>query len=259
MHLLTYILYFLIFMSGASFASFLSVLHERGSVSGRSVCTSCLRTLNFYELVPIFSFLILRGACRTCKKIISPVLFLGELGLGVWFLASYSYFSQLQHGFFLFALSLVLGCIFFLLVLEDVQEMQVSTTYLYLLLFVGVAGGLLFIKPVWILASIIIFSPFWIIYFINKNWIGQADPFVYTSLGIFFGPQFSISLFLYSIWIGAIFGVLYLFLVHKKLERGVRLPLLPIIFFSTLIILIFNFHIVQLNDILFLYESLYAH
>jgi leader peptidase (prepilin peptidase)/N-methyltransferase len=39
----------------------------------RSHCTSCDRQLRWYENVPVFSWLVLRGRCRTCDAAISPV------------------------------------------------------------------------------------------------------------------------------------------------------------------------------------------
>lgn len=49
----------------------------------RSFCPSCKKPLAFYELVPIFSFLIQAGKCRNCKSKISWRYPLGELGHGI--------------------------------------------------------------------------------------------------------------------------------------------------------------------------------
>jgi len=59
--------------------SFLNVLGTRYSekdgfrlaAHGRSRCPHCGKSLNWYELVPIFSFIFLRGKCLKCKKKIS--------------------------------------------------------------------------------------------------------------------------------------------------------------------------------------------
>ena len=85
-------------MMGGSIASFVSVYVERQhfknrnkGIWGRSMCESCLKKLNAFELVPVFSYLFLRGKCKNCKQKIPTKLFLGEILLGVWFLASYFY------------------------------------------------------------------------------------------------------------------------------------------------------------------------
>lgn len=38
---------------------------------GRSMCTSCKHDLRWYDLVPVFSFLFLKGRCRYCNNPIS--------------------------------------------------------------------------------------------------------------------------------------------------------------------------------------------
>ena len=65
------ILYSLLFAVGACLYSFLNVIVFRiprgeGFLRGRSRCPSCGRELTAGDLVPIFSFLFLRGKCRTC-------------------------------------------------------------------------------------------------------------------------------------------------------------------------------------------------
>ena len=64
------------FLVGIVIGSFLNVcicrIPRQESVAGaRSHCESCGRTLCWYELIPIFSWLFLRGRCRTCKAPVS--------------------------------------------------------------------------------------------------------------------------------------------------------------------------------------------
>ena len=260
-------IYFLIFILGASFASFLSVYVERGeqdkffSIKNKSICIKCLRKLNYFELAPVFSFLFLRGKCKTCKTKIPTKLFVGEVVLGVWFLATYFYVQPVMYiDFINLILIWVFGSVFFLLCLEDLENMEVSTNLLYFFLFLSLVSlGInsvnspsLFREAVW---GVILVLPLWFITIFKKNWLGEADPYVFTGIGLLFGVQFLISTILYSVWFGAAYGILYLSFVNKKFERGVQIPFLPIIFFSTLFILIFHYHIIKVSDILFIYES----
>jgi prepilin signal peptidase PulO-like enzyme (type II secretory pathway) len=250
-----FFLYFLIFILGSAFASFIAVYVERGSVWGRSMCANCLKKLNIFELVPVFSYIFLQGKCRTCKTKISGKLFLGEIALGLYFLASYFFFLNFEYNLLFILASFSLGTIFFLLVLEDLESMEVSSIFVYLVFVLGFVGMLLhivfgqnsFLQAV---LPLLLFSPFWLLYFINKNYIGEADPFIFSGVGLFYGLQFSLTLFMYTAFFGSVFGVLYLMFINKKFERGIKLPLLPIIFFSTLFILIFNYHILKIEDIL---------
>jgi leader peptidase (prepilin peptidase)/N-methyltransferase len=54
---------------GGAFGSYAGVVASRGwraSLSGRSHCDSCGRSLSWYELIPFASFFALGARCRTC-------------------------------------------------------------------------------------------------------------------------------------------------------------------------------------------------
>ncbi|MHB9879819.1 prepilin peptidase [Pacificimonas sp. ICDLI1SI03] len=70
---------------GLLIGSFIGVVVERwprgeGFARGRSRCDGCGRTLNAAEMVPLLSWLWLRGRCRTCGARVSPLLPLLEIG-----------------------------------------------------------------------------------------------------------------------------------------------------------------------------------
>ena len=65
------------FILGSCIASFINVLIYRiprdlDFVNGRSFCPSCHNTLKPYDMIPVFSWLFLKGKCRFCKEPISP-------------------------------------------------------------------------------------------------------------------------------------------------------------------------------------------
>ena len=76
---------------GVVFGSFIATvairwLAGRSALSGRSGCDGCGRTLTAAELVPLVSFVALRGRCRTCGAAIAPGHAVTELlggGIGV--------------------------------------------------------------------------------------------------------------------------------------------------------------------------------
>jgi leader peptidase (prepilin peptidase)/N-methyltransferase len=64
-------------MLGAVFGSFIATIAirwpaGRSTLSGRSMCDGCGRTLTAMDLIPIISFVLLRGRCRTCGARIAP-------------------------------------------------------------------------------------------------------------------------------------------------------------------------------------------
>ena len=76
------------FVAGLCVGSFLNVCiarwpRELSVIRPRSRCPHCGHQLAWFENIPLFSWLVLRGRCRCCDEPISPTYFLGELGIGI--------------------------------------------------------------------------------------------------------------------------------------------------------------------------------
>ncbi len=82
------------FIGGTIIGSFLNVLILRlpagKKMNGRSHCVHCKHELAALDLVPLFSFLFLRGKCRYCHKQISRRYFYIELFTGLLFALSFA-------------------------------------------------------------------------------------------------------------------------------------------------------------------------
>jgi len=78
---------------GAVWGSFCNMLisriPSRQSISGRSRCPECENTLRVFDLIPILSYIILRGKCRHCGQKISSRYLMVEILMSVLFLLSY--------------------------------------------------------------------------------------------------------------------------------------------------------------------------
>ena len=71
----------MLFLFGLAAGSFINVvslrfqpgqgLLDRKMVGGRSRCPYCQKQLNWYELIPVLSFIIQKGRCRSCHQKIS--------------------------------------------------------------------------------------------------------------------------------------------------------------------------------------------
>lgn len=103
----------LILLFGILIGSFLNVciyrIPRKESIAfGASHCTKCGNRIKWYDLIPIISYLILRGKCRVCKEKISlqyPLIELTNglayfglyriLGFTIWFFISCVVFSIL--------------------------------------------------------------------------------------------------------------------------------------------------------------------
>lgn len=77
------------FLLGTSIGSFLNVWSRRllrgEAPTGRSRCEHCGHVLSPSDLIPLFSFLLLKGRCRYCRKPLSWQYLIVELGTGLLF------------------------------------------------------------------------------------------------------------------------------------------------------------------------------
>ncbi len=76
---------------GAVFGSFINcmswrIANKESVLKGRSHCTSCNHTLGLLDLIPVFSYILLKGKCRYCKRKISPRYMLVELIMALTFI-----------------------------------------------------------------------------------------------------------------------------------------------------------------------------
>lgn len=87
---------FFLFLLGLAVGSFINVVADRLFLSddpklsrdiihSHSMCLSCHHRLSWYDLIPLLSFLLLRGRCRYCQKPIPRRCFFMELVTGLLF------------------------------------------------------------------------------------------------------------------------------------------------------------------------------
>ncbi|MGA2202008.1 MAG: prepilin peptidase [Terriglobales bacterium] len=146
-----------IFAFGLCWGSFLNVCIYRlprgkSVVTPRSACPHCGDPIPLYHNVPVLSWLILRGKCRSCKQPISPRYLVIELLTGLLFLGCYAHF-----GLTLAALKCaVLGYLLLGLVFTDAETKLLPDA----MTLPGLALGIVFslVVPVNDLASRIMFG-----------------------------------------------------------------------------------------------------
>jgi len=110
------------FILGTIFGSFYNVVGFRLSnnesiIKPRSHCPKCGHTLKSYELIPIISYLFLKGKCKNCQCKISPFYIIVELFTGILFSISFYSFSFSYD----LLLSLALVSLFSIIIVTDLN------------------------------------------------------------------------------------------------------------------------------------------
>ncbi|MBC7981687.1 prepilin peptidase [Candidatus Parcubacteria bacterium] len=252
---MTTLILIIIFLLGTIIGSFLNVvifrLNTNLSISrGRSKCFSCNRELEPKDLVPLFSFLMFKGRCRTCKSKISWQYPLVEIGTGIMFvLITYAYFfsntifignnifnkglvlqafTQLAYIKYLFyimdlALLSILMCIF----VYDFRHKIIPDKLVYsgaALMFIKALISIFIFKAdtstvVWMLLSgpivALPFALFWVVS--GGRWMGLGDAKLALIVGWGLGLGYGYTALMYSFWIGAI-AIIGLMLMREMLD-----------------------------------------
>src|SRR3989344_1399386 len=142
--------YLFLFIFGLAIGSFLNVVSLRYRpeqklldlkiIGGWSACPHCQKTLRWYELIPLLSFIIQLGRCRSCGQRLSLQYPLVELLSGLIFVfVPYSLFSILNPQFsILIAVWLLIFILFLLLSIIDFRHYIIPDSINLLLAVLGV-------------------------------------------------------------------------------------------------------------------------
>src|SRR3989344_7360156 len=142
------------FILGLIIGSFLNVViiryRTQRSFGGRSACMACLSKLSWLELVPVWSFLLLGGRCKSCKTKISIAYPLVEILTGLIFASLFFKFETLffESNLRFAATYAYFASIFSLLLVIAVYDLKHKIIPDMLALFTGVlsfAGLFLFL------------------------------------------------------------------------------------------------------------------
>lgn len=232
------LIYFLVFIFGAAIGSFVNALTYRlprgiSFIGGRSVCHSCGRALKSIDLIPIFSFIRLRGKCRFCRQSIGFRYLLIELYLAVAAVFSFSMFGADSPVFWFFIFPLL--SVFLILFVIDLENLILPNSIILAGILVVLGYGF-FEKFVsfriqWNVISFenflsaFLFSAtlFSIWYFSNGRWLGLGDAKLAVLIGLVFGFRGGLVVLYGAFILGALMALLLLFLKRAGLKT--KLPL----------------------------------
>jgi prepilin signal peptidase PulO-like enzyme (type II secretory pathway) len=252
------------FILGLIIGSFLNAVVYRLRVAesiahGRSKCPQCQKQIDWYDNVPLFSFILLKGQCRNCRKKISYQYPLVEFFTGLVFaLVGWKFFVMADlatwnvTGYYLVIAAFLMAIFVYDFLYMEIPEIvlwpAIAVAVFFNLYFdwirvegIGGQGGIgIFDSQVYsgTLAAFAAFMIFFLMVAVSREkWMGMGDALLVILLGLILGwPQIWLALFL-AFAIGAIYGLVLIALKKKNLQS--RVPFAPFLILGTFISLLF--------------------
>jgi len=277
-------LVFLLFILGLAIGSFLNVLIDRipqgqSPLAGRSYCDKCKKTLKWYDLVPLISYLYLKGKCKYCRVHISFYYPLVELITGVMFVLIFLYLSNLRllnlefGNYLMFGilnLEIILSYLYYLFILSsfivifftDLKYGIIPDKIIYPAIIISIFLLFFISKESWLsfplqpatfemfvnkfLSGLASFAFFLILYLITRGkGMGFGDVKLAFLLGIILGFPKIIVAFYLAFLTGAIVGFILIIWGKKKLKGG-TIPFGPFLIIGAVLSIFFGEKIIHL-------------
>lgn len=228
-----------------------SAKDELSISKGRSMCPNCRHELAARDLVPLFSWLALKGRCRYCHKAISPQYPLVELTVAILFVASYVWWPVTLHGsqVAVFVLWLVLLTGLVALLVYDLRWLLLPNRLIYPLSAVAALMALVNVvsadRPLKALLNLVLAvlvggGIFYLLFQVSHGkWIGGGDVRLGWLLGLVAATPARSLLF---IFLASIIGTLVSIplLAKHKLKRSSTIPFGPFLIIGLVITQLFG-------------------
>ena len=218
---------------------------DRGVALGRSYCTKCNKQIAWYDNIPIFSYLLIQGKCRKCKKKISFQYPLVELLNILAFITIYFFYGVTITTVLLITLALTFLIIFFI----DLEHFIIPNSLTFPMMILGLAKSfdpnLNSLFPNYINSIIGGFFGYGIIWMIiffykvfrNKEGMGLGDAKLLAVIGFWFG-WISVPFILFSSSVVALLSVMPS-LLNKSKRLSSEIPFGPFIIIGCILYIIF--------------------
>ncbi len=222
----------------------LSIIH------GRSMCPHCHHTLAWYDLLPVVSWLSLKGRCRYCHKPIGWQYPIVEITTALTFIISYLYwpygFDAAGITLLVFWLAILVG--FMALTVYDLRWFMLPDKIVFPITGLGVLAIVLYViiagSPGYLIDPLVgglsLFGLFYALFHASKGtWIGGGDVKLAFLLGLLAGGFLESMLLLF---VASIIGtaISLPFLVIKKLKAKSQIPFGPLLIMATFIVYLFG-------------------
>ena len=234
------------FIFGLVFGSFFNVVGLRvpkkeSIVHPPSHCTNCERRLTAIDLLPVLSYVLLRGKCRTCKATVSPIYPFMELLTGILFALAYVHFGITAEFFVALLFISMLVCI----TVSDIAYMLIPNKILLFFLPLLVVGRIFSpLTPWWdsLLGAVIGFGVLYIVALLSRGGMGGGDIKLFFVLGIVLGTLKTLLTLAFASAIGLVIGIIVLRITKKG--RKTPVPFGPSIALAAIILYFYGEHII---------------
>ncbi|WP_188687773.1 prepilin peptidase [Pullulanibacillus camelliae] len=192
-----------------------------------SHCDFCERRLTVSELIPILSFLLLKGKCQTCSQRIPITYPLIECFTGLLYIFIL-YYCLHHHQPLLLPISLSFSAMLIILTLSDLTYFLVPNK---LLLFFILLFGLLHLLFTWnswaeaLLGACISLILLFLASLVIKNGMGYGDIKLFGVLGFVLGWKDSLLALFIACFVGM--GITFLAQLLRKRKRKGPIPFVP--------------------------------
>lgn len=242
----------IIFILGSVIGSFLNVCIYRipagiSIVTPRSRCGSCGRTLSSIDLIPILSWIFLRGKCRTCGAAISLRYALVEALQGILYVAVFYQFGLSLVTLVMWLFISILTVVFFI----DLDHQIIPNKIVLFGLMSGLIPAVLYWVghypiyrgDVWYEPFLGLSVPFLLmlgvalisVLFFKQIGIGMGDVKIYAPIGLFIGWKLSLMSIWFAFFFGGLFGLLWIFVFKRNKKE--MIPFAPFIVVGVLVTL----------------------
>jgi len=213
-------------LGGLIIGSFLNVCAHRlprgaSIVSPPSRCTTCGRLLSWYDNVPVLSYAVLGGKCRSCRAPISIMYPLVEIVTAAVFVVGYWRYGLTP----LLAIRLLFACAMIVLFVIDLQHRILPNR----ITIPGIVAGFvfsLFAEPGWIASLLgiavgggVLLAVAEVYYRIrHEEGLGMGDVKMLAMIGAFLGWKLVLLTLLLASFLGSLVGVAILIVRRESLK-----------------------------------------
>ncbi len=218
-----------------SFVAALTWRLPRGEsvLKGRSRCPHCRKTIAWYDNLPLISFLLLNGKCRSCHRKISLRYPIIELTTALLFILIGQFFQA--NFFYLFMVALLMA-----ILVIDLEHQMIPDKLVFLGLIARFGDLVVRDDPLffsYLLAALITALFLLAVHSLTKGkGMGLGDVKLALLLGLFFTPLGVVTLLWSAFLTGGVVAAILILLGRARLKQKIAFgPFLIIGFFIALI------------------------